>query len=97
MHFSLQSACQSSPGRHQIVAVGRSSSEIDSMDSAGGNRFVAHSPWTHRDTLFTFCVHFCTVLLCAASENGMVMTAYHVLHTRHSPSKLSRSPENTWN
>jgi hypothetical protein len=47
--------------------------------------------------LFTFCVHFCTVFHRAVTENGSVIGAYHVLHTRHSRIKLSRSPESIWN
>jgi hypothetical protein len=47
--------------------------------------------------LFTLCVHFCTVFLHNLPENGMVMSAYHVLHTRHSRFQHRRSPEITWN
>jgi hypothetical protein len=32
-----------------------------------------------------------------APENGILMFAYHVLHTGHSRSKQSRPPESTWN
>src|SRR5712664_447658 len=47
--------------------------------------------------LFTFCVHFCKVLQHPAPENGILMSAYHVLHTGHSRIQQSRSPESTWN
>ena len=45
---------------------------------------------------FTICVLSCTVSQRAAPENGIVVAAYHVLHTRHSHSLQSRSPESTW-
>ncbi len=50
-----------------------------------------------RNGLFTHCVLFCTVMQRPPPENGIVMTAYHVLHTRHWRIQQSRSPENTWN
>jgi hypothetical protein len=47
--------------------------------------------------LFTLCVLSCTVFPQTPSENGMVMSAYHVLHTGHSRFQFRRSPEITWN
>jgi hypothetical protein len=47
--------------------------------------------------LFTLCVPSCTVFPQTTSENGMVMAAYHVLHTGHSRFQHRRSPEITWN
>jgi len=53
----------------------------------------------HKPVLKTshLCVSFCIALQRAAPENGILVIAYHVLHTGHSRSKQSRPPESTWN